>query len=546
MARIGVTHNERAKNQETSHQKPRDNSPTVTRFFKVMFGKNHWNVLYLPPKFARKVQHLVGKKTSIEDSDGTRWPVTYSYSDGSLAFRKGWSEFFVAHGLKSGHFVLFNYVNESHFVVNIFDESAMEITDFNYFDSRRNKRLRPNPEIISVDDPSQPTEESLPEKPSSDDSVASRLEFRDFQTQPNVKVRPMCTIMDDPSLMIDRRDNGCYSQGEGVNILYDLSCFEMEEKKGVLNEYEKSPFFTEQDKKHPNDTEMSEVNGQPNDFDKFEEALGKKIESCRTDNTKINAPICVEKLDKVSENIVAASRSVKIEQLKMNVIHENRETFVDKASSKKTDQIILKGGAAQTSAIRSEKINSHFGNISTDKPRVKPSNNNINLRKGEQDVISGFRNGDNKLRASGIESLSVNHNKTNERRDYTVKPRYPESSVSSAVPKSPFGQRVVKKELLELRAKGKNIPEVPYDKSPINETRDGKMFLPQVKVEPDLPCTGAPSPFSTKVESQLYLRDARAHSISNRKERSEREQEGYISERPERKALSRALLVWLV
>ncbi|XP_057767455.1 B3 domain-containing protein Os02g0598200-like isoform X2 [Salvia miltiorrhiza] len=113
------------------------------RFFKVMFGKNHSKFMYLPPKFAQRVKHLLtNQKTELKDSLGQRWSVTLSLVDGALAFQMGWEEFYLYHGLKEGQLLLFKY-KESHFTVRIFGTSACERTNFNNeMPGRRKKRKR--------------------------------------------------------------------------------------------------------------------------------------------------------------------------------------------------------------------------------------------------------------------------------------------------------------------------------------------------------------------------------------------------------------------
>lgn len=97
---------------------------------------------HLPLAFARRVKHLANRETEIEDSDGERWRVTLSNVKDSLAFKKGWPEFYLDHGLKAGHLLVFNYVEGSHFTAHIFSTSACEVTSFNYDMSRRSKRRR--------------------------------------------------------------------------------------------------------------------------------------------------------------------------------------------------------------------------------------------------------------------------------------------------------------------------------------------------------------------------------------------------------------------
>lgn len=94
---------------------------------------------YIPPKFARNVSHLVGKQIVLRDSRGEQWNVTISIVNSSFAFEEGWNAFYLAHGLEYGYFLIFNYINESDFIVSIFDTSACERL---HFSKKRNQKKR--------------------------------------------------------------------------------------------------------------------------------------------------------------------------------------------------------------------------------------------------------------------------------------------------------------------------------------------------------------------------------------------------------------------
>ncbi|KAK6127727.1 hypothetical protein DH2020_038533 [Rehmannia glutinosa] len=489
MVRRGIACDECTKKCETLHQKPKDLSPTDTRFFKVMFGKDYWKVMYLPPEFARTVKHLAGQETQIEDSSGLRWSVTLSYVDGSLAIKKGWNKFFLDHGLKEGHFLVFNYINASHFVVQIYGETACERTNFNNVNPRQNKRPRRNPEPVSPDEPFQTIDLNSREKHSSADSVASGSEFQNREmhlTDANAM------NIDDPACLIIR-DDGYYHR-EDRNFLYDLSCFEVAKKLPAVKKFEITEHNITGDDTLMAVIHTNEINGRSNDTDKFEEALGTKIDSSHIDNTK--------------QSKITGDDS-KMAVMRTNQINGNSgEILVDKfekysgtkiapSQAKDREQTKMKGVDTQMDAIRSEQISGHSGDI----VRVKPSDKS-NLSKNLQNDVSNFKNGDNNAVASDSEKTpSVGCSKIAER-EYSVKLRCSESSVFSSVLKNPFDA-------------GKEPTIIP---------KHDQILSPVVKVEPDLHydtvSSVALNPFSAEVKSQSYLElPIHIPSVPRKKER---------------------------
>ncbi|KAL7114556.1 hypothetical protein ACP275_04G128400 [Erythranthe tilingii] len=217
MVRRVVAPDSCGKNREAFREKQKEVSPIVTRFIKIMIGKDHTEVLYLPRKFARKVVHLANQETEIEDSNGEKWPVTFSYFDGSLSLHKGWNRFYQEHRMEMGDFVVFNYKEGSHFVVQIYGRNALERINFNKVRTRENKRPRPDP-------PAFPQEE---EPLSGSDS---RKRKTDPVEKKNADVADL-TCMIDLTCMVDR-DNVHYER-EDRGFLFDLSNFEM--KKEALD-----------------------------------------------------------------------------------------------------------------------------------------------------------------------------------------------------------------------------------------------------------------------------------------------------------------------
>ncbi|CAA3010973.1 B3 domain-containing protein Os02g0598200-like [Olea europaea var. sylvestris] len=134
-------------------QKKKNPSPFVFRFFKIMFGDGYSDVLYLPPIFVQKVQQFIGQHTLLVDSTGRQWPVKISSIDGYLAFKKGWHEFAIDHGLEVGHLLIFSYIKGGNFDVRIYGRSGREIVNFNSRRGIEKKKSRQGQEKILLKNP---------------------------------------------------------------------------------------------------------------------------------------------------------------------------------------------------------------------------------------------------------------------------------------------------------------------------------------------------------------------------------------------------------
>ncbi|MCL7049447.1 hypothetical protein MKW94_002629 [Papaver nudicaule] len=112
------------------HQGRKDPSPIVTSFFKPMLGDHFSRRLFIPPKFAQSIAPLDNQVIDLEDAKGQRWDVKLEEVDGSLAVSKGWNRFVIDHSIKLGDILIFSYVSETHFVVQIYDSSSCEKLSF--------------------------------------------------------------------------------------------------------------------------------------------------------------------------------------------------------------------------------------------------------------------------------------------------------------------------------------------------------------------------------------------------------------------------------
>ncbi|EHA8589676.1 putative B3 domain-containing protein [Cocos nucifera] len=102
---------------------PASNS-TPLSFFKIMVG-DFREVLFIPPTFDL-LDELINNNIYLEDSDGNFSSVKLSVKNGSLVFQEGWREFVLDHSIEVGEFVVFKYVGELSFSVQIFGVSACE------------------------------------------------------------------------------------------------------------------------------------------------------------------------------------------------------------------------------------------------------------------------------------------------------------------------------------------------------------------------------------------------------------------------------------
>ncbi|KAL2493316.1 B3 domain-containing protein [Abeliophyllum distichum] len=245
MVSNGFACQECAQNCVLMHRKQKNPSPVVTRFFKIMIGEDYSKVLFLPPSFARKVRSLIGQQTHLEDSTGRQWPVTISNIDGSLAFQKGWHKFSLDHGLEVGQLLVFSYIKNCHFVVQIYGTSASERLNFNHRSGRPKKRSREGKEKVVQGEPIQTVYINSMVKASPSTSVqrgeslpVARIASdsgSDFGSQQFI---PTDISMDDPALMLNR-NTGC-NQGEDRTYLCDLSNFEMGKNESYADKTKKS------------------------------------------------------------------------------------------------------------------------------------------------------------------------------------------------------------------------------------------------------------------------------------------------------------------
>ncbi|CAL5374219.1 unnamed protein product [Camellia sinensis] len=132
--------------------------------------------------------------------------VTLSKYDGSLAFQQGWPAFSLEHGLEIGDLVLFHYIEQSHFVVQIYGKSGA-----NRDSSAKDEQCH-TIDNVSIN--------SLNKEGSNTKRVNERLHHV-----------PRTKCIEEPFFMIDR-DSGV-GQVDRLSSLYDLADFEMQRTSSV-------------------------------------------------------------------------------------------------------------------------------------------------------------------------------------------------------------------------------------------------------------------------------------------------------------------------
>ncbi|XP_020111367.1 B3 domain-containing protein Os02g0598200-like isoform X2 [Ananas comosus] len=112
-------------------------SSTPHSFFRVMLG-NFQDIMFIPPKFGRTINDLIGEIVYLEDSEGNSSEVKICTINGSLAFQQGWREFVLDHSIETGEFLVFQHISRSLFSVKIYSISACERVHFHGKDESDN------------------------------------------------------------------------------------------------------------------------------------------------------------------------------------------------------------------------------------------------------------------------------------------------------------------------------------------------------------------------------------------------------------------------
>lgn len=82
--------------------------------------------LPIPRKFTREFGNELSDIVQLKDPTSKIWQVTLEKIDGEIYFKSGWKKFVDFHSLGYGYMLVFNYVGNSHFTVQVFDTSTCE------------------------------------------------------------------------------------------------------------------------------------------------------------------------------------------------------------------------------------------------------------------------------------------------------------------------------------------------------------------------------------------------------------------------------------
>ena len=216
---------------------------------------------FLPPKFFKTLKFHGGKRMYLQHSNGQKWSVVVSDVNGSLAFQNGWSEFVKDNCIELGEFVVFHYImGTSHFGAQIFDKSGCEKLASSTVKNYQNKRMKttardalylqypygafvptpPAKKNPSVSGVSRPDDDVIQKEDESDNNVkASSAVAGNAVGQENIAQGlngdSNTNFLEDLSFILDR-DVG-FAKGDKED-LFDLSIFEIPEKKAVHKEVE--------------------------------------------------------------------------------------------------------------------------------------------------------------------------------------------------------------------------------------------------------------------------------------------------------------------
>ncbi|XP_042004588.1 uncharacterized protein LOC121753368 isoform X2 [Salvia splendens] len=502
---------------ERSHGKqPR----IIDRFFKIMFGKDCSQFLYLPPGSANIMKHLTNKETQIVDVNGQKWSVSLSLVKGSLAFKRGWQKFFRDHGLKAGELLVFEYYGESDFIVHIYGTSARERTNFNYNMARRGKTRGREPGTASEDEScdivgvnnmarrgkkrgrnSGTTSEDescdIVGVNTSNESISiSGDEFQNRKAKHVVKsaglgvseLLPIPVDAEDPICMINKSD---WYHEQNRNSLYDLS-FEMEYKTSDAKECERAVITTLD---HHTETEQHDANLDNASVPKLSPSYNQVLEltnPAQAEQTKTNAEnaqvaVNEENLITSKSGELSSDKLVKALHAKTALSHTENGNEIEKVDD---TQI----------ASHSHQEGGQSGGAFKNKFYEKTSDNR-KMKKGELDNVCSFQ--DDKAQPIS-KSPFVNIAKSEH------------ASVSSSTVKNPLGLHATTiTKGIKMEDKDNVFPQLPSDgKEPPMTWNEPQMISPVVvKAEPDLPYetgqldTTNPflSPFTADIESKLYL-----------------------------------------
>ncbi|GLJ53415.1 hypothetical protein SUGI_1139080 [Cryptomeria japonica] len=101
------------------------NSNEVFSFFRVMEG-DFTSALEIPDKFAMRIKCRRCRDAILHGPSGYLWRVNLCYTNASASFTDGWHSFVSDNGVAAKDILVFSYVNDTYFVVQVFGPNYCE------------------------------------------------------------------------------------------------------------------------------------------------------------------------------------------------------------------------------------------------------------------------------------------------------------------------------------------------------------------------------------------------------------------------------------
>ncbi|XP_058769044.1 B3 domain-containing transcription factor VRN1-like [Vicia villosa] len=139
----------------------------TVRFYKIITTPNVQDgKMRLPKDFTKKCISDMPNPIFLKTPDDKKWEIHTAKVDEDFWFEKGWKEFVTYYSLEYGNMIMFHYEENSHFMVNIFDKSTLEIE----YPFQDNQNEQNNVVLISDDD----SVENLDKSPSFKEKTNSK------------------------------------------------------------------------------------------------------------------------------------------------------------------------------------------------------------------------------------------------------------------------------------------------------------------------------------------------------------------------------------
>ena len=81
----------------------------------------------VPESFVRKFSGTLKKKTRLKGRDGKLWNVDVEETEAGVLLKNGWVNFVNHYSLKTGEFLVFEYIGDSTFLVKVFRVDGCKI-----------------------------------------------------------------------------------------------------------------------------------------------------------------------------------------------------------------------------------------------------------------------------------------------------------------------------------------------------------------------------------------------------------------------------------